>query len=218
MDSVRVNFDLVRESCLRDKFMEVLEMIPREHWFDRGNFYADDDDEWTLLHFASYADNAMAIRALIAHGLDKEALTSSGRSPLHIAIEYGSGNPHAVKELILSGANPRILLYDRLDVWDLVIGKNFLGAIYFVDKMAECLLMLNIKPNKYQKENSPWLKRLESRFDRCRLCCISFLQVKKAGKLKRWDKYLLREIAYCIWMTRGDKKWEEPSKGICTLQ
>lgn len=216
MDSVRVNFDLVRESCLGDKFMEVLEMIPREHWFDRGNFY--DDDEWTLLHFASYADNAMAIRALIAHGLDKEALTSNGFSPIHIAVGYASGSCHAVKELILYGANPRLLNVQKLDIWDIVLDKDHFCSLYFVTEMAECLLMFNIKPNNDQKRKHPWLINLESRFDRCRLCCISFLQVKKAGKLKRWDKYLLREIAYCIWMTRGDKKWEEPSKGICTLQ
>ena len=49
-------------------------------------------------------------------------------------------------------------------------------------------------------------------FERGVLCCraavVAMLRVKRAGQLRMWDKFLLLDIALCIWATRYDKGWQ----------
>ena len=43
---------------------------------------------------------------------------------------------------------------------------------------------------------------------RCRAAVVAMLRVKRAGRLWMWDKFLLLEIAVCLWSTRYDKGWQ----------
>ena len=43
---------------------------------------------------------------------------------------------------------------------------------------------------------------------RCRAAVVAMLRVKRAGKLWMWDKFLLAELALCVWATRYAKEWQ----------
>ena len=56
---------------------------------------------------------------------------------------------------------------------------------------------------------TPALEAFERGVLRCRVAVVAMLRVKRAsGQLVRWDKFLLAEIALCIWSTRYDKGWQ----------
>lgn len=42
----------------------------------------------------------------------------------------------------------------------------------------------------------------EQRVLSCRLSVVALLMVKRAGSLWKWDKFLVREIAFELWATR----------------
>lgn len=206
---VRVRFDLIDEASRNGKLMDLLKTIPKEHWFD------EDERGWSFLHFACLGYNTDAIYTLIAHGLDKDARCFDGCTPIHLASARALLGP--LKALLLSGANPHARDINSLDVWDYIQWSVLNDPNSFVLASGRYLLMFNVRPIYHRRGFPPQLKNLEIQIDRCRLGCIALLQVKRAGKLERWDKFLLREIAYQVWATRDDEKWLEQKSDWCVL-
>jgi hypothetical protein len=60
----------------------------------------------------------------------------------------------------------------------------------------------------YRENITPELEAFERGVLRCRAAVVAMLRVKRAGKLWMWDKFLLLEMALCIWSTRYDKGWQ----------
>ena len=55
---------------------------------------------------------------------------------------------------------------------------------------------------------TPELEAFERGVLRCRAAVVALLRVKRAGaRLVRWDKYLLKQMAIDLWMTRCVKEW-----------
>ena len=52
------------------------------------------------------------------------------------------------------------------------------------------------------------LLALEKGVDKCRAAVIALHRVKDAGKLWRWDRFLLVHISYAIWCSRADEGWQ----------
>lgn len=66
-----------------------------------------DAEGFTLLHYAVWAGNAEAVRQLTAKGLDVDAISKSGYTPLQLAIANDAGmpDPAIVSELLRAGAS-----------------------------------------------------------------------------------------------------------------
>ncbi|WP_037288617.1 ankyrin repeat domain-containing protein [Saccharibacillus sacchari] len=60
----------------------------------------------TPLHMAAYADNDVAVAALIGHGADPSIEEKHGRTPLHYAVQFGK--TAAIEALIEAGVNPNL--------------------------------------------------------------------------------------------------------------
>ena len=69
--------------------------------------YDPDGGGWTLLHFAAAEGRREVALFLIHHGLDVNAVTNEGMTPLQIAIRCHA-KEEIVKQLLKRGANPNI--------------------------------------------------------------------------------------------------------------
>lgn len=77
----------------------------------------------TLLHVAAYAGDGEMCRYLSERaGLDVNAQTVDGRTPLHCAVSVNSGI--AVDHLLQMGADPSITNSDRKTARDMAVGKD----------------------------------------------------------------------------------------------
>ena len=56
---------------------------------------------------------------------------------------------------------------------------------------------------------APELFTFERGVLRCRAATVAMLRVKRASHdtMVRWDRYLLAELAVCVWSTRWAKEW-----------
>ncbi len=59
----------------------------------------------------------------------------------------------------------------------------------------------------YRHFITPELEAFERGVLRCRAAVVTMLRVRRAGQLWMWDKFLLAEMALCIWATRYAKGW-----------
>ena len=81
------------------------------------------------------------------------------------------------------------------------------------DGKSVCVLMANgVRLSTVRKDHRKFITPALEAFERGVLCCraavVAMLRVKRAGKLWMWDKFLLLEMALCIWSTRYDKGWQ----------
>ena len=60
----------------------------------------------------------------------------------------------------------------------------------------------------YREVITPELVAFERGVLRCRAAVVAMLRVKRAGQLWMWDKFLLAELAVCIWSTRYAEEWQ----------
>lgn len=203
-----IDFDAVEEASINGDLMALLQTIPKERWFDRDlREQSDLTLEWTLLHYACQGENGDAVAALIAHGLDKEALSFDEETPIQVSTRNCTCGP--LETLICAGADVRVWDAAGMDVWSdvknaWVRGKQSLEC-------ARVLLMNCVRPTREHKLRYGFpteLAALERGIDRCRMATVAFLRVKRAGGLWRWDKFLLAHIARHVWATRGEE-WAE---------
>lgn len=77
-----------------------------------------------------------------------------------------------------------------------------------------CVLVANgVRLSTVRKDHrefiTPELEAFEKGVLRCRAAVVAMLYVKRAGKLWRCDKFLLREIGFAIWATRWNNEWQK---------
>lgn len=197
----RVDFDDVEQASREGRLMDLLKIIPKDHWLDinDGDPHNADTGNWSLLHYACTGDNGEAARVLIEHGVDKDGWTFDEETPMLIAsrlLQYGP-----FEMLLRLGASPYILDFEGFGVWDDVISYSYRDTAI---KFGRLLLMHNVKPNGKFGSIPDELMELKHGIDRCRLAIIALLRVKRVGNLWNWDKFLLREIAYSVWATRSE--------------
>ena len=96
----------------------------------------------TLLHVAAYAGDAAMCKFLAeGDGLDVNARTSDGKTPLHSAASMGKGE--AIDQLLKNGANPAITNSDHKTARDIAVGEQAKVALdnhAFEQRMKSVLL------------------------------------------------------------------------------
>ena len=181
-------------------FMELLAKLPRERWAER------DEAGFTLLHLACCGPNLAAVVALLQSGLvDVNARKRGGHMPAHFAA--WRMQPRVLEVLCAAGADLR-----ARDDRGLAPINYALMKAYKDGSETVCVLVANgvrlSTVRDIRLHRLPKLEAFEHGVLRCRAAVVAMLRVKRAGKLVRWDKFLLMEIAVAVWSSRYDKGWQ----------
>lgn len=193
-----MDWNAIYEECIRGTFMDLLVKLSRERWAER------DEDGHTLLHYAGRGPNVTAVVALVKSGLvDMNARDKLGHTPTRFSAIHMQ---HRVIEVMCAmGADLRAIGNSAPIECALVNAQNDDGATTRV--LVANGIRLSTARERYHEYITPELVAFEQGVMRCRIAVVAMLRVKKAGNLWRWDKFLLREMAYAIWTTRYEKEW-----------
>ena len=185
--------------------MSLLVKLPRERWAERN------EHNHALLHFAYFGPNVEAAVALLRSGLvDVNARNTWGGTAVHSAAIWEL--PRMVEVLCAAGAD----LQARDKDGDTPINVTLRFAKQDGGEPVRVLVANGVRLSTVREEYrfhiTPELVAFERGVLRCRAAVVAMLRVKRAGQLVRWDKFLLVELALCIWSTRYDKGWQTATK------
>lgn len=181
--------------------MELLVNVPPARWGER-----DEVSGASLLHFACSGPNMAATVALVQSGLvDVNARDKRGLTPAHMAALYSQ--PRALEVLCAAGADLRAQTLAGETPIDFATGNISKGKAKAMRVLVANGVRLSTMCAEESKFISSKLWEFERRVLRCRAAAVAMLHVKQAGNLWRWDKFLLREIAFCLWAARYDSNW-----------
>jgi len=146
--------------------------------------------------------------ALVQSGLvDVNARTKRGaNSPAHYAA--WNVQPRALEVLCAAGADLRVRDHPGHTPID-----DALSNVHKDDgKTVRVLLANGVRLCTVHEDHRHRIAPEVEAFERGVLCCraavVAMLRVKRAGKLWMWDKFLLAELALCIWATRYAEEWQ----------
>lgn len=186
-------------ASMNGNMMELLMMVPRAHWMER------DSKSRTLLHYAVGGSNAKALVTLIQSGLELNACDDWHESAIHDAIR--SEQPRALEILCAAGADMCLQNHYGRSPLELAVvrysGQNLVG-----DELCVRTLVANGMRLRDHVYAESILHDFERGVLRCRTAVVAMLHVKRAGNLWTWDKFLLKEMAICVWATRYDENWQ----------
>lgn len=193
--------------------MALLRAVPRAEWEQltwRGQ---------TLLHIAAAGIDLPAVVALIAAKFDLNAFDVLHETPVHYAARHG--DVRVLELLCASGANVNVRCnHGYSPLRRAIMCANEVHARVLVAngvRMSGTREFFENSKRASRRHDWPLLctnlvRRLEA-FERgvlkCRRAVVTMLRVKRKVNLSRWDKFLLREVAYAIWATRYDKQWQK---------
>lgn len=176
------------------KVQALLSNFPRERWKDR----TEQGD--TLLHLLCKQTNTHCIRTVLASGLvDVNAYNHWGQTALHYAIQ--SDNHEAAELLLAAGAWENVCDDEITTPIEIALGEGN-------EKCAFVLIAYGVRLRSVDRLHrgyiTPTIDAFEKIILNCRSAVVAMLYVKRAGNLWRWDKFLLKEIALCIWASKYD--------------
>lgn len=150
----------------------------------------------TLLHHAARGPNREAMITLLkSKRIDVNASNLAVLTPVNDAITWRQ--PEMLELLCSAGAN--LCHIDQ--------------AILYGSDAARVLIANGERLRAVRKDNRQFITPKLVAFKRgvlsCRSAVVAMMRVKRVGKLARWDKFLLKELAICIWATRYDKAWSQ---------
>ena len=200
--------------------MGFLAKLPRHRWAER------DDRGQTFLHYACRGPNLGAVVSLIrSEVIDVNAQEHRGYTPAHYAA--GDARSRALEMLCFAGADlvarDRQQEYTPIDlalIASCQVGDDAVCALLAngvrlssACEDAVCALLANGVRLSSACERTvsyitTWLEEFEHGVLRCRSAAVALMRVKRAGKLVRWDKFLLREVAIAVWTTRRSQEWQ----------
>lgn len=188
-------YDAISAISHAGKLMNYLIRLPRSDWTEtspRGN---------TLLHFACDGSNKEALLTLILSGLiDINARNMQNMTAAFYAAQ--SDQPQALELLCAAGAD--LTLHD-------INARTCIDWAITRDQCMRVLLANGVRLYRVHEDYHAWISPEIEKFEcgvlRCRSAVVAMLRVKKAGRLMRWDKFLLKEMAICVWVTRYEKEW-----------
>lgn len=191
---------LVTDASDEGRLGQVLAKLPRACWTTRGPYGR------TLLHLCGRGDNVSATAALLAHGLDLGCRDASSWTAAFYAAYLGQ--PRVLEVLLCAGADLGDTTGQGYRALELAIMSNQ-GP-----RAAQCARVLiangarlaTVGPDSLAFITSD-LEAFERCVLRCRAVVVALLCVKRAGRLVRWDKFLLAHMAFELWSTRYDKGW-----------
>lgn len=188
-------YDAIYPISHAGKLMNYLIRLPRSDWTKtspHGN---------TLLHFACDGSNKEALLTLLSSGLiDINARNMQNMT----AAFYAARNDQPQMLELLCAVGIDLTLRDM---------QAFTAIDWAVtnDNCMRVLVANGIRLSTVGEEHRAWISPEIEKFEcgvlRCRSAVVAMLRVKKAGRLMRWDKFLLKEMAICVWATRYEKEW-----------
>lgn len=180
--------------------MELLENLPRERWANQKQFGVN------LLHHACNGANLAAVVVLLQSGLID--VSERNRWGGYTAAHYAAARmqPRSLEALCAVGADMRVLSNHGEAPVEIALGKDRDGG-ESVRVLVANGVRLSTVDGYYRNHITPELEAFEHGVLCCRVAVAVVLSVKRKGNLWRWDKFLLREVAYAVWATRYDEKW-----------
>ena len=183
--------------------MEFVQKLPQEHWSERDLFGR------TPLHYACMGPNILAVKALVkSKVVDASACDRWKDTPAHYAALYGQAR--ALEILCAAGAD--LDACNRGGSTPLATVLTQMSSSYS-GEIQRVLIANGVRLNTVRPAHRPFIGSALVAFEqgvlRCRTAVATMLHVKRAGKLPRWDRFLLRELACALWSTRYDNKWQK---------
>ena len=196
-----IDWVIFRTAGVQGRLMDLLAMLPRERWAERDKY------GYTLLHYACYGSNEAAVAALLMSGLvDVNARNEMENTPACFAILA-----HQRRILLMLCAAGAAFRKCNV-IGDALIDVALCNLNSDMEEIAAVLMANGARLSTVRSDCrsfiTPKLEAFERVVLRCRTAVVAMLRVKKAGGLWQWDKFLLRELAYAVWATRYDKKWQ----------
>ena len=167
---------------------------PRERWAYRGS------SGRTFLHWGCLGPNVAALVLLVQSKMvDVNARDKWGETAAHCAAKRD-----AFRELeIMCAAGADMHAQDNcgstimeLAIWNLPLDSRSLRVL-----VANGVRLCSVR-EYYHRYIDLARVAFECSVLRCRTKVAALLRIKKAGKLWRWDKFLLKEVAIAVWATR----------------
>ncbi len=181
-------------------FMPLLATLPRKRWAERDKY------GYTLLHLACRGPNVAAVVALLQSGLvDVNARHKWGNTPAHWA-SYNT-QPRVLEMLCAAGADVRASNFGYTPIDWAAENVNKDGGETVRVFVANGVRLSSVREG-YRRYITPELKAFERGVLRCRVAVVAMLRVKKVAQLYHVDKFLMRELAYAMWATRTDERWQ----------
>ena len=195
-----INWEDVSDATAEGRLLDLLMTLPRARWAELG------EDNTTFLHYACCGSNVAALVALLKSGLvDVNAPSKDGFTPAHAAAMHAQ--QRALEVLCAAGANLRALDRDDFTPIDPALASTACVQVLVANGVR---LSVARDFNFHLHRITPQMEAFEHGVLRCRAAVVAMLRVKRAsGQLVRWDKFLLVEVALCIWSTRFNKEWSE---------
>lgn len=189
-----------------DMMMNLLSDVPRERWSDAARY-----SKCTLLHIACHNGAAKSVCTLLHNPIvDVNARTRGGGTPMHWAVKE-MGRPlqfhqqrRIIEMLCVAGAELRVFNHQGDSPLDCALTSEK------TEDLATVLVANGLRLSNVMRTNriKPKLEAFERGVLKCRATVVAMLRVKHVGQLWKWDKFLLREIAFAVWATRYEKEWQ----------
>lgn len=174
--------------------------VPIERWGDAhaGGF--------TYLHYAAAYGDEAAMVGLLRAGLSVNVTSEAKLTPAHLAVR--AGNVRALRLLLVAGCNVRALSAS---------GASPVEVAVCARQCVTTLLENGVRMRSLVRD-----KRLRGRVLRmwyvheygvlqCRSVVLALLGSKRFRKtsLCAWDRFLVRELALAVWLSRGQVEWRQ---------
>ena len=138
--------------------------------------------------------------------MDVSARNKGGWTTTHMAAAWKQ--PRVLEVLCAAGADLRASDKDGCSPIDRALLYAHKDGNETVRVFVANGVRLSTVREGYRRYITPELEAFECGVLRCWEAVVAMLRVKWAGKLWMWDKFLLVELALCIWPTRYDKGWQ----------
>ena len=154
----------------------------------------------TPLHVAGGYDNSAILRLLLTtRGVDVNARNWDDKNPINTLCQFFNGSTEALRLLCAAGGDPTHCpaaeFYSPLD-----------DCLWNNRASARFLIGIGVRLRSSPRIAIKW-RDYESSILCCRSAVATLLKVKDRGRLHRWDRFLLKEIALQVWLTRED--WDQ---------
>ena len=200
-EGLPIDWAAVDEASEDGRLMDLLVKLPRARWAEQG------EEGNTLLHFACCGPNVAAAVALLQSGLvDVNARDECGWTTTHMAAAWKQ--PRVLEVLCAAGADLRVCDEDDHAPIDCALSNAQKDGGKTVRVLVANGVRLSTARDYRRRFITPEFEAFECGVLRCRSAVVAMLRVKRAGQLWMWDKFLLEEVALCIWATRYDKGWQ----------
>lgn len=184
------------------KLMDLLAKLPVCQWGELDSF------QTSLLQYACRGSNVDSVIALLK---SKMVDVNSRSWYRYVAVHRAAwkAQSRTMEILCAAGADMRIL--DNRDLapldWALEEANKDDG------KTVRVLIANGVRLNTIEKTHhrfiTPEMAAFEKGVLKSRLAVVAIIRAGQISKLSNWDKFLLKEMAVCVWATRYDKAWSQ---------